>query len=47
MLKIKPTLGIEFVNTAQEDVFEIDDTEWNDSETEDERGALIDEYCQD
>ena len=45
MPKLKVTLGIGFAGARQEDVIEIDADEWNDCETEGEKGDLIDEYA--
>lgn len=45
MPKLKVTLGIGFAGARQEDVIEIDDDEWNDCETEEEKEKLIDEYA--
>ena len=47
MPKVKVSLGIGFANASHEDVIEIDDTEWAECETEEERGNLLGEYWQD
>ena len=44
MPKIKVTLSIGIANARQEDVLEINDDEWNDCDTEEERQDLMDEY---
>ena len=45
MPKLKVTLGIGFAGARHEDEIEIDEDEWNDCETEEEREKLIDEYA--
>jgi hypothetical protein len=46
MPKMKVTLGIGFHNANQEDVIDIDETEWNECETDEEREDLINDYWQ-
>ena len=45
MPQLKVSLGIGFANTRQEDVIEIDDGEWEDCKTQEERDRLIDAYA--
>lgn len=44
MPKIKVTLNIGYLTAIREDVIEIDDQEWTDCETDEERDVLKDEY---
>ena len=44
MPKIKVSLSIGFVNCRHEEEIDIDDDEWNDCETDEQREELMDEY---
>ena len=46
-IKLRVTLGIGFANSNQEELLEIDDDEWNDCETEEQRGELKEQYWKD
>ena len=45
MPKLNVRLSIGFPSATHKDTIEIDDGEWNDCETDEERQALIDEYA--
>lgn len=47
MPTLKLSLGIGFNNARQHGEVEIDEDEWNDCETEEEREELINQYAQD
>jgi hypothetical protein len=47
MPTLKVSLSIGFADAEQQDEIEIDEDEWNDCETEEEREKLIDQYAQD
>ena len=47
MPKLEVTLGIGIANAMREDVIEIEDDEWNQCETEEDREKLINEYAAD
>jgi len=47
MPKIKVSIGIGFANANHEDIIEIDQTEWDDCETEDSRSDLMQSYWSD
>ena len=46
-MKIKVTLSIGYPTAKHEDILDIDDTEWSECETEEERDDLLNEYWQD
>ena len=47
MPKIEVSLSIGFANATQTDVLDIDETEWADCETDEEREKLMDDYWTD
>jgi len=47
MPKLKVTLGIGYPTATHEDIIEIDDTEWAECETDEEREDLINSYWTD
>ncbi len=47
MPKMKVTLGIGFSNCNREEVIDIDDDEWNDCETKEQKDKLMHGYWQD
>lgn len=47
MPTLKVSLGIGFANARQTEEIEIDEEEWNDCESEEDREKLIDQYAQD
>ena len=44
MPKIKVTLSIGYPAASREDVLEVDDDEWNDCETNEQREELMNQY---
>ena len=46
MPQLKVTLGIGFSNAHQRDTLDIDEAEWDDCESDEDREKLIDEYAQ-
>lgn len=46
MPKIRVTLGIGYPGAQHEDVVEIDNDDWDDCETQEEKDSLADEYWQ-
>ena len=47
MPRIRVTLNIGYLDAEHEGVIEIDDDEWADCETEDDKESLINEYWKD
>jgi hypothetical protein len=47
MPQMKVTLGIGFANAKQEEIIYIDDDEWSECETNEQRENLMNEYWQD
>jgi hypothetical protein len=47
MPKLKVSLGIGYPTATREDVIEIDETEWSECETDDQREDLINDYWKD
>ena len=47
MPKIEVSLSIGFANATQTDVLDIDEIEWADCETDEEREKLMDDYWTD
>jgi hypothetical protein len=47
MPKLKVSLSIGYAGARRDDVIEIDDDDWNDCDTEEDREKLIDEYWTD
>ena len=47
MPKLKVVLGIGIANSDQEDVIEIDQDEWDDCETDEQRSDLMESYWAD
>ena len=45
MPNLKVSLNIGFINATQEDILDIDDQEWAECETEEDREKLIDSYA--
>ena len=45
MPKMKVSLGIGFANARQEEILDIDEQEWSECETDEEREMLIDDYA--
>jgi hypothetical protein len=44
MPKMKVSLGIGYSNSNQEDIIEIDEDEWNECETDEDRADLMNDY---
>ncbi|WP_067986164.1 DUF7167 family protein [Neptuniibacter pectenicola] len=47
MPQIKVSLNIGLVNATQEDIIDIDETEWSECETDEQREDLISDYWRD
>ena len=47
MPKMRVTLGIGFANADQEDVIDIDEDEWSECKTDDQREELMNDYWRD
>ncbi len=47
MPQIKVSLGIGFANATQKDIINIDETEWSECETDEQRDELINDYWRD